>query len=59
MVNFVTVIPALADDVKKIIKKLGFEANIYKITSTSRVRYTIRLSKNINYFLKTVNLIKN
>lgn len=59
MVNFVTVIPNLANDVIKIIKKLGFGANIYKITSTPRTRYTIRLSRNSDYFLKIINFIKN
>jgi len=59
MVNFVTIIPTLAEDVTKIIKKLGFSVNIYKITSTPKARYTIRLSKNVNLFLKTTNLVKN
>ena len=59
MVNFVTIIPKLAEDVVKIIKKLGFIPNIYKITSTKNARYNIRISKNTDLLLKTLNLIKN
>lgn len=59
MVNFVTIIPRLASDVIKIIKKIGFSPHIYKIATITKTRYNIRLSKNTDNFLKTINFIKN
>ena len=59
MVNFVTIIPGLANDVIEIIKKIGFSAHIYKIATITKTRYNIRLSKNIDNFLKIINFIKN
>jgi len=59
MVNFVTIIPKLSSDVVEIIKNIGFLPNIYKITSTPIARYTIRVSKNVDLFLKAVNFTKD
>jgi len=59
MVNFVTIIPTLADDVMRIIKTIGFNAKIYKIKSLHKDRYNIRLSKDVDCFLKVVEFIKN
>ena len=59
MVNFVTIIPGLAENVVNIIKKLGFRANIYKIKSKNSAKYTIRLSKNVGRFIQTIDFSKN
>jgi intein/homing endonuclease len=59
MANFVTIIPNLANDVIEMIKNLGFAPRIYKITTKPIDRYTIRISKNAELFIKTIELIKN
>ena len=58
MVNFVTIIPNLAADVMEILKKLEFNPKIYRINTTKIPRYTIRISKNVTLFLKTINFKK-
>jgi DNA-binding transcriptional regulator WhiA len=59
MVNFVTVIPTLAEGVMEIINKIDFEAKIYKIKSPHKDRYNIRITKNVECFLKTIKLAKD
>ncbi len=59
MVNFVTIIPGLAENVIKMIKNLGFNANIYKINSRHSTRYNIRLAKDVNNFIQIINFVKN
>lgn len=59
MVSFVTIIPNLANDVMEMIKGLGFTPRIYKITTTPINRYTIRISKDAELFIKTIKLVKN
>lgn len=58
MANFVTIIRPLADNVMDIIARLGFKANIYTINTTPKTRYTIRVSKNIEEFIKVVGFNK-
>ena len=58
MVNFVTIIPNLVKDVMNIIKSLNFEANLYKIKTKSADKYTIRISKKTNEFIKMISLKK-
>lgn len=58
MVNFVTIIPNLADDVMNILKILEFNPKIYKINTTKIPRYTIRISKDVAKFLKKINFKK-
>lgn len=59
MVNFVTIIPDLATDVIEILEKLKFSPKVYKINSTKIPRYTIRISKNVDLFLNTIDFKKN
>ena len=59
MVNFVTIIPELVNDVIMIIKRLGFDANLYIIKTKSADKYTIRLSKRTDEFIKILKLLKN
>lgn len=59
MVGFVTIIPDLANDVIEILKKLKFNPKIYKINTTKATRYNIRISKNVDLFLKTIDFKKD
>lgn len=62
MTNFVTIIPELACDVIQMIKDIGFEPRKYIIKSkikTRKARYNIRVSKDVNLFVKTIKLKKN
>jgi len=59
MANFVTIIPELACDVVSMIKDLGFQPRKYTIKTRTKVRYNIRVSKNVNEFIKTIKLKKN
>jgi hypothetical protein len=63
MVNFVTIIPELANDVLNMIETLGFKPHVYRFTPQRlepkiRVRYTIRLSKQVEDFVRTLQLEK-
>ena len=60
MTNFVTIIPTLASDVMEIIEKIGFKPNMQTLKSTTKkTKYTIRISKNAEDFIKTINLDKS
>lgn len=59
MVGFVTIIPNLAKDVLEILKKLKLNPKIYKINTIKNTRYNIRISKNVDVFLKTISLKKD
>lgn len=61
MVNFVTTITGLGDEIVKIITKLGFKPKIYILGVRGKIhhtKYTIRISKNVSDFIKTINLTK-
>jgi len=59
MVNFVTIIPKLAEDASETIKRLGFIARVYKIKTLPTARYNVRISKNVEEFMKLLKLEKN
>jgi DNA-binding transcriptional regulator WhiA len=60
MANFVTIIPTLANDVVEIIEKISFRPNMQILKSmTKKTKYTIRISKNTEEFIKTINLDKS
>ena len=59
MSNFVTIIPELACDVIQMIKDLGFEPKKYTIKTKNKTRYNIRVSKDVDLFIKTIKLKKN
>jgi ribosomal protein L28 len=59
MANFVTIIPTLANDVMEIIGKIGFKPNMQTLESKiKKTKYTIRISKNTEEFIKMINLNK-
>ena len=61
MVNFVTTIPALAKNVMDMINKINFTANYYEINRKPpyKTRYNIRISKNAELFIKTIQINKS
>jgi len=58
MVNFVTIIPKLAEDVMKMITKIGFKANMQLRYEHKNIKHTIRISKNTKKFIELVNINK-
>ena len=59
MVNFVTIIPILAQDTIFLIKKLGYRPKIYKIPTNHKTRYNIKLSQNVQSFIDELGFYKN
>jgi hypothetical protein len=59
MVNFVTIIPGLVKDASEIIKSLGFAPRVYKINTLPTTRYNLRISKNVEEFIKLLKIKKN
>lgn len=59
MVNFVTVIPNLAEDVMGMISELGFQPHLAKFASRNKDKYTVRISKHSKDFIKLLNLKKD
>ncbi|MBI4358087.1 MAG: LAGLIDADG family homing endonuclease [Candidatus Omnitrophica bacterium] len=58
MVNFVTTIAQLANDVLTIMAKLGFQAHLYVFSGKHKVKYTVRLSRNVPTLIKILGLQK-
>jgi len=61
MVNFVTTIPNLANEIVDMINKLGFLPKTQILSARDKMRhakYTVRISKNTENFIKTINLTK-
>lgn len=62
MVNFVTVIPKLAQDMMKMLQLLGFKPNLQRnIPKNKRhlEKYTIRVSKNVRKLLEILDICKD
>ena len=61
MANFVTIIPELSNDVIGMINKIGFKINVQQIKESERqkIKYTIRISKDTEKFIKTININKS
>ena len=61
MVNFVTVIATIANDVMSMIQRLGFAPHLYRIRQTRPHfdRYNIRLSKSAQEFIDEIRLFKS
>lgn len=59
MVNFVTIIPSLSRDVFAMISSLGFRPNLQiHDPENGEKKYTIRVSKNADEFIKMVDIKK-
>ena len=59
MVNYVTVIENLATEVEEIISKLGFLSHTQKFIENNKIKHTIRISKNVQKFLRVVKINKS
>ncbi len=59
MVNFVTVIPKLALQVKTMIEELGFEPKLYKIATPHLPKYTLRMSRDTQNFIDLIGFKKD
>jgi len=59
MVIFSTIIPKLAQDFYEAVSSLGFNPHVYKTNNGVNIKYQIRLSKDVNKFLKLVKPKKN
>lgn len=59
MVNFTNNIKMLADDVKDMIEKLGYQPKIYQTKQRSgNPKYTVRLSRGVDDFVVELALQK-
>lgn len=58
MVNFITTLPQLAQDVLAMVRKLGFQPHLYIFSGKHKKKYTIRLSRNVPAFIKLLGLKK-
>lgn len=59
-VNFVTIIPSLAEDVTGMITLLGFRPNLQVHTQKNRAsKYTIRISKRAHEFIEITGVDKS
>lgn len=58
-VNFVTMNPQLAKNVMTSIAKLRFQPHLYKVRQGTNIKYTVRLSKNTEQFIRLLCLSKD
>ena len=59
MVNFTSACTTLIHDVNIILNSLGFNVKTRKVIDKGRIKYIIRISKNVEIFIKTINLWKS
>ncbi|HAV11487.1 MAG TPA: hypothetical protein DCX32_02995 [Candidatus Moranbacteria bacterium] len=61
MVNFVTIIPTIANDVMEMMRKIGYKPNMQTIKESpvQEMKYTIRISKNAEEFVKDMQINKS
>lgn len=60
MVNFCTNIPDLAKNAKEMMEILGYRPRLYKTAQKSgHLKYSVRLSREVNKFLKEMRLQKH
>lgn len=59
MVNFTSANYILIRDIKEMLEKIGFNVLIRKVVSkNNKIKYVIRISKNVKEFIKIINLWK-
>jgi len=59
MVHFTNKTKQLSSDVCSIMEGLGFTPHIYQVKERGSYRYNVRLSKNVDRFIKLINLKKD
>ena len=58
MVNFTSANFNLIKDVKDLLENINFNVKIRKVVHKEKIKYVIRISKNTEKFIKTINLWK-
>jgi len=58
MVNFTSVSYTLIQDVQDMLKETGFEVRTRKIVDRGKTKYVIRISKNVEKFIKSIDFWK-
>jgi DNA-binding transcriptional regulator WhiA len=58
MVNFTSAGYTLVEDVGNMMKEIGFGTQIRKVIDKGKTKYVIRISKNVNKFIKIINFWK-
>ncbi len=59
MVNLVTYIPRLAEQVVAIIEQLGYKVHAYKYNISDHYRYNIRISREVEEFIAKIGINKS
>lgn len=59
MVNFTSFIFELASDVLWLLTSLGYKAHMYKLRDRKNYKYIIRISKNVDQFIKEIGIKKS
>ncbi|MBI2631180.1 hypothetical protein HYW73_03150 [Candidatus Nomurabacteria bacterium] len=59
MANFTSVSYTLIIDVKDMLKMVGFEVKIREVVDKGRIKYVVRISKNVEKFIETINFWKS
>jgi len=57
-VNITSSISTLAETIKKAIENIGYKPNMQTFKSKTQDKFTIRISKNVNKFIKDIKLWK-
>lgn len=58
MVNFTTTLPTISNQVFQIISEMGYSPQIRKVVHDDKVKYVIRISKNVASFIAEIDLWK-
>jgi len=60
MINFVNICKPLVEDVSEMMKILGYHPSVQQLRQENgKIKYTIRLAKNTDEFIKTINYWKD
>jgi len=59
MLNFTSGIHVLATDVQRAMIHLGYRPRLYRIQTSRKTKYVVRLSRDVNKFLKNMSLEKS
>jgi DNA-binding transcriptional regulator WhiA len=58
MINFTTIIKGLADDFHTSLERFGYKPQTRKVTNLGKTKYIVRLSKNVDRFIKEFKIWK-
>ena len=58
MINFTSACFTLIKDVKEMLEEIGFKTTIRKVIDKGKTKYVIRISKNTEKFIETINFWK-